>query len=94
MLLKLTPNYRHYDCPLTEIAHLRSTVEARLIEKRERQREQREQEVRLILSTARVANQQADQWPNTREALKIVDRVFVLFGVVIVGLALGWLVLR
>ena len=93
MLLKLNPNHRKFDCLLTEVAHIRSTVEARLIEERERQREQREQEVRLILSTSRLANQR-DPWPNTREALKIVDRVFILFSAVLAGLAFGWLVFR
>ena len=94
MLLKLNPRHRMYDCPLTEVAHLRSTVEARLIEERERQREQREQEVRLILSTSRLANQPREMWPTTREALKIVDRVFILFSAVLAGLAFGWLVFR
>ncbi len=94
MLLKLNPRHRMYDCPLTEVAHLRSTVEARLIEERERQREQREQEVRLILSTSRLANQPREMWPTTREALKIIDRVFMLFGVVMAGLVLYWMVMR
>jgi len=94
MLLEHDLRKRMYDDPLTEIAHLRYTVEARLIEERERQREQREQEVRLVLSTSRLANQQREAWPNTREALKIVDQVFILFGAVILGLALGWLVWR
>ena len=94
MLLKLNPRHRMYDCPLTEVAHLRSTVEARLIEERERQREQREQEVRLILSTSRLANQQVDQWLETRKALRFVDNVFILFGAVIAGLAIWWMVWR
>ena len=94
MLLKLNPRHRMYDCPLTEVAHLRSTVEARLIEERERQRAQREQEVRLILSTSRLANQQVDHWSETRKALRFVDNVFIVFSAVIIGLALGWMVWR
>ena len=92
MLLKLNPKYRHYDDPLTKIAHLRSTVETRLIEERERKLAQREQEVRLILSTSRLANQPREMWPTTREALKFVDQVFILFSAVLAGLALGWMV--
>jgi hypothetical protein len=94
MLLKLDPKYRYYDDPLTEVAHVRSAVETRLLEARQRQIEQREQEVRLILSTSRLANQQMDQWSETKAALRFVDNVFIVFGAVILGLALGWLVLR
>jgi len=83
---------RLYDSPVAEIERLRSTIEARMADAEARQREQREQEVRLILSTSRLANQPRDMWPNTRKALRIVDRVFIAFSAVIVGLAIGWMV--
>ena len=90
--LKLNPHHRMYDDPLAEVAHIRSAVEARLIEERERQREQREQEVRLILSTSRLANQQVKQWLETRQTLRFMDWVFIAFCAVIAGLAVGLMV--
>ena len=98
MLFKLNPRHRMYDCPITKIEHNRSILEALLIEKRERQREQREQEVRLILSTSRLANQQhRDLLAGTHKALRatsFLDHLPVIVGAAIVGFALGWMVFR